>query len=96
MPKRDFRTPDFKTCLEDFEHFQTRSNYKGTFRVLKVEKPENVVWEKRKSFSALFLETFNKKKFFELPCREGLEFPEVARMLHNVSSGGPINDFSHK
>ena len=39
--------------------------------MLKVEKPENVVSEKRKSFSALFLETLHKKNFFEPPCRGG-------------------------
>ena len=72
MPKRGLRTPDFKTCLEDFEHFQKRSNYKGTFPVMKVEKPENVVSEKRKSFSALFLETLHKKNFSEPPCKGGV------------------------
>ena len=76
MPKRGFRTPDFKTCLEDFEHFQTRPNYKGTFPVLKIEKPEKVVWEKRKSFLALFSETLHKKKFFEPPCRGGVRIPK--------------------
>ena len=71
MPKRGFRTPDFKNCLEDFDRFQTRPNYKGTFPVMKVEKPEKVVSGSSKSFSALFLENLHKKKFFEPPCMGG-------------------------
>ena len=85
MPKRGFRTPDFKTCLEDFEQFQTRPNYKGTFPVMKVEKPEKVVWEKRKSFSALFLETLHKKNFSEPPCRGGFEFSKMLQKQHTLS-----------
>ena len=69
-----------KTCLVDFEHFQTRPNYNGTFRVLKVEKPEKVVWASSKSFSALFLETLHKKNFFELPCWGGVRFLKNEQM----------------
>ena len=42
--------PDFKTCFEDFEHFQTWSKYTGTFRALKFEKPEKVVWGAQNRF----------------------------------------------
>ena len=70
-PKRGFRRPDFKTCHEDFEHFQTWPNYTGTFCALKIEKPEKVVSASSKSVSGLFSESLHKKKFFEPPCRGG-------------------------
>ena len=38
--------------------------------MLKVEKPEKVVWGSSKSFLALFLESLHKKKFFEPSCRK--------------------------
>ena len=91
-PNCDFRTADFKSCLEHFERFQTRANYKGTFPVLKVEKPENVVWEKRKSFSALFLKTLRKKNFFEPPFSGG-----GGRIPKNEQiATGPFHQILHK
>ena len=69
MPKRAFRTPDFKTYLKDFEHFQTRTNYKGTFPVLKIENPEKVV------FGFVF-GNFTQKNFFEPSCRGRVRIPK--------------------
>ena len=42
--------------------------------MLKVEKPEKVVWGSSKSFLALFMENLHKKNFFE-PCR-GVRIPK--------------------
>ena len=44
--------------------------------MLKVEKPEKGVSASSKSFSALFLESLHKKKFFEPPCRGGVRIPK--------------------
>ena len=84
-PKRGFRRPDFKTCHEDFEHFQTSPNYTGTFCALKIEKPEKVVSGSSKSVSGVFSESLHKKKFFELPCRGGLEFSKTAKSPQGLS-----------
>ena len=52
--------------------------------MLKVEKPEKVVWGSSKSFLALFLENLHKKKFFEPSCREGA-IPTIRRVRgHNA------------
>ena len=58
--------------------------------MLKIEKPEKVVWAGLKSHSALFLETLGKKKFFEPPCRGGFEFPKIARVLHSLLLAGTL------
>ena len=91
-PNYVFQTPEFKSCLEHFEHFQTRPNYQGTFPVLKVEKPEKVVWEKRKSFSALFLETLLKKKFLSPHVGGGFEFPKIAQKQHSLRDRSDLLD----
>ena len=76
--------------IEDFAEIKAQK-----LPVMKVEKPGKVVKEKRKSFSALFLETLHKTNFSEPPCRGGVRIlknaPKAKYSLGKILKGEKKN-----